>query len=246
VETQVDEAAPPGEPGEPGEPGPRLARTLAEQERRRRRKRRLVALAVAVVVALVAAGAAWALLRDDGSSDASPRVGTLIGSSKAKGKGTTTTAAGGVPAGSQTPTLAAKPRWPSVIQGRPKQFGSLNDPPPASAGDLGDGFYLWQDFDGWHLWMVGGGGADRVSVVADDSFAKADPVGGNPDVAKATNGFTLARGGAGATVVGVDFNPGYYAKTLVVSVEGGLKLRVGGHRATVGSFYGIQFSAAST
>jgi hypothetical protein len=244
VDTQLDEGASPAETGQPDGPGPRVTRNLAEQQRRDRRRRRLAVVAALAVVALLGAGA-WAVLHGDDETDAGPRVGTLIGSSKGKGAATTTTPAG-APAGSNGQALASEPRWPSVIQGRPQAFGARNDPPPADVGDLEDGFYLWQDFDGWHLWMVGGGPDDRVSVAADDAFAKSEAVGGGPELAPVANGFTLARGGAGAKVVGVDFNPGYYAKTLVVTVDGDLRLRVGAHRAAVGSFYGIQFSAAST
>lgn len=237
METQLDEGAP------PTEPGPRLARTLAEQ--RRRRRRRIAVSAAVVAVALLGGGTAWALLHDDGAGGG-PQVGTLIGSEAADGgKKSTTTAAGTPPAGGTAPTLAAKPRWPSAIQGRPKQFGKVNDPPPATAGGIEDGFYLWSDFDGWHLWLVGGGDADRVTITADDEIRRADPTDPSATIERLGNTLTFSRGGADGEVVGMDFSPGFYSKTLIVSVQGDLRVHIGNRRSRVSQYYGIQFSAAS-
>jgi hypothetical protein len=141
--------------------------------------------------------------------------------------------------------VADKARWPSVTAGRPREFGKLDDAPPADSGKLQDGFYLWQDFDGWHLWVVGGTPEDRVTITSDAEIAKAVPTGGDVAIERTPNALTFSRGGATGRVVGVDFNPGYYARTIIATTEGGLRLHAGfGHRAVPNAF-GMSFSTAS-
>jgi hypothetical protein len=203
-------------------------------------------LAVGAVLLAVGVGAvAVSVLGGDDEPTERPvgrLVATDLGSGEGEGEGdatTTTTVA------SSTPILG-EPQWPSATAGRPAALGGQGEPPPADAGDLEDGFYLWQDFNGWHLFVVGGTDADQVTIAGDDTVSKAEPTGGSPRIEIAGNAVTFARGGAGEEVVGMDFNPGYFAKTLVVTVEGDLRLHVGARRYVVADYYGIQYSAAST
>jgi hypothetical protein len=172
-------------------------------------------------------------------------VGTLVGTERADGA-TATTAAGGSGGGSPTTAPPATPRWPSAVAGRPAALGKQGEPPPGTDGGLEDGFYLWQDFNGWHLWVIGGSSSDRVTVTSDDQVTKAAGTTGGVDIAQGSNTFTFSRGSAGAPVAGVDFNPGYYAKTMIVSVEGNLRVHVGARRWVVPNLYGIQYSTGST
>ena len=254
METDVDER------GTDGEPGPRLARTLAEQaaatEARHARRRKVLGLAFVVVGITVAVVAAWSILTKDDNTerkvgklaashlgaDAKSGSGTKVASvtvAKGSGKGTSTK-------GSTTtvPTTAKKPHWPPAVAGRPVPFGGLNDAPPQSAGILEEGFYLWTDFDGWHLWQVGGASSDGVTITADYAIAKADPTGGSVDATADGNLLTFARGSASERVVGVDFSPGIYTKTMVVTVNGDLPLHLGRRPTKAPSYYGLALTTS--
>ena len=228
--------------GAPAEPGPRLAQTLAEQERARKRIR--VGIAIAVIGVIVAALAVAGAMRHDKKANASPTTGTTV----------STTAPATLPNGAKgtaaavtttTPGTSAKAHWPGRILGRPKVFGALNAPPPADAPGLDDGFYFWSDFGGWHLWLVGGADADTVTFTADAPFARATGTGGSVSVDNNANVLTFSRGSARAKVVGVDFAPGFYAKTIVVSVTGDLPLKVGTYKVKVPPLWGLSFSTVA-
>ena len=257
-----------GEPELPSEPGPRLARTLAEQDAaaaKQAKVRRVVGVSLLVVGLLVAALAARSVLTGDDTTE--QRVGRLTASKLGdEATATTTTRKGGgstkVSSATTPPKTGAgntgdtggdqpsggtdaAPAWPTAVSGRPPALGRQGEPPPADAGDLEDGYYLWQDFNGWHLWLVGGSDADQVSITADSEVAKADPAGGDVSIDRSGNAFTFSRGSAGAEVVGVDFNPGYYAKTFVVTVDGDLPLHIGARRWKAPAYYGVQKSTAN-
>lgn len=199
----------------------------------------LAAGAVLLVIGLVVAAVAVFSLGSDDDD------GTR---SSATARSTTTTSASSSPAaGGPTTTSVAKPaRWPGSIDARPTAFGVDGDPPPAEPGDLEPGFYLWQDFAGWHLWMVSGQGSDAsVEIRADDDFATAKPTGGEPVFQQEGNKLVLARGGADENVVGVDFNPGFYARTMVVTTAGELPMHLGAQATPAGPYVGLQFSTAN-
>lgn len=188
---------------------------------RRRRDPRVAIGALLVVAGLTAAGlAVWAAVVDEGPLP----VGRLVASD--------VPSAGEPPAGGGTdaPGIAGapsdRPSWPPAVQGRPPAFGTDGDGPPASADGLEDGWYLWSDFAGWHLWLVGDDRGGSVEVTTNASFL-ADPTGGQPALETGEQRLTLARGEATEPVVGVDFNPGFFAKELVVTVTGDLPLRTG-------------------
>lgn len=256
VQTQVEE------PPSSTEPGPRLARTLAEQaaatEAKAARRRRTIGIVIVLVGLAVAAYAAWSFFTADDSNER--KVGKLTAShldgeagskvaaptSKGSGSAKPTTPAstgsasnGGGTSTATVPPVATKPHWPAVVAGRPTAFGKLNDAPPSSAGDLEDGLYVWTDFDGWHLWLVGGGSDDGATITADYEIAKFDGTGGSVDADAEGNLLTFSRGSADGDVVGVDFSPGIYTKTMVITVDGDLPMHLGKRAREAASYYGV-------
>lgn len=235
-----------------------------DHERRRRRRRVGTGLVVLAVVA-IAVGVAVSLRGGDerpvGELLAADLPGTSApGSATAS---TTTTAAGPVVTapgtdGPAAPTTTAadpaatppsteadlgdRAQWPGPVRGRPEAFGADGDAPPADAGELADGAYLFFDQAGWHLWLVGGAGDASIEVVADQELARADAVGGAPDLQVDGNRLRLARGDEGAEVTGVDFSPGFYGKTMVVTVDGDLPLFTGSTAKAATPVLGLQLN----
>ncbi|MFN8018659.1 MAG: hypothetical protein U0P45_11105 [Acidimicrobiales bacterium] len=225
------------------------------------RRRALVGGAFLAVGLLIAGFAVWTTTHEDSGER---KVGKLTAShlgdeattTTSKGKGTTPTSPSSAPptiadGGSATTTAPAtspgtKPTWPAAVSSRPPALGKQGQPPPTSVSKIDDGFYLWQDFYGWHLWQVGGSSDDKVTVTVDSPLAKQEGVGGDVQIDASTNAFTFSRGSADAEVVGVDFNPGYYAKTIVVSVDGKLRLHVGARRYRTPDYYGLSYSTANS
>lgn len=122
-------------------------------------------------------------------------------------------------AGATAPT--ARRSWPPEVGGRPPGFGGRDDLAPPST-DAAAGLYLWNDFDGWHLWLVRGPGVDQVagSIASSAEVTKAEPAA--PPEANGTiaiDGRSIAFDFTGATapVVGIDFNPGFRVESLTVA-----------------------------
>lgn len=111
--------------------------------------------------------------------------------------------------------------WPDSVQGRPAGFGTRDTPPPADAGSLAPGAYLWIDFNGWHLWIVRGPGVEGITgrIELDAEPTRAAPaVEGEGQVAIDGNAIVFDLTDAEAEVVGVEFNT-FYAGTMNVSLE---------------------------
>ena len=121
------------------------------------------------------------------------------------------------------PPVQRAMEWPLALDGRPALFKNklvaardLTDPP-------GPGLYLWQDFDGWHLWIVRGAGIEGPTgvITADADFRRAD-LNGRPGAGGAVqlDGHAIHFDFTGSTdaVVGIDFGPGIAASTLVLDV----------------------------
>ncbi len=111
--------------------------------------------------------------------------------------------------------------WPEAVNGRPAGLGS--GPAADVAPSTEPGAYLWSDFDGWHLWVVGGDGMPATvtgTVTSDDAL-------GAQKLAVPGTG-TLSGSGADLTftvptdvpVSGIDFSTGFFAKELQVSLTG--------------------------
>lgn len=137
-------------------------------------------------------------------------------SSDKKGGNTSTTAADGS-------TGSTKADWPRNVGGRPPALGKRNQtadkvtPGPAAK----PGVYLWNDFDGWHLWVVKGDGVPAItgSMVSNAAFGKAvSAIEGNGKVTMKdkTVAFELP---VDVPLSGVDFNPGFYGKQVVITLN---------------------------
>jgi hypothetical protein len=123
--------------------------------------------------------------------------------------------------GSGSDGKPAKADWPKDAKGRPPAFGKTNDPPPATT-TAKPGAYIWSDFDGWHLWVVPGEGVGAISgtLTSNDKVQKAVLAvegAGSVDVEDKTARFSLP---ADRPVSGIDFNPGFYGKQIVITLNG--------------------------
>ena len=126
--------------------------------------------------------------------------------------------AGGI-VGFQVAMEKTKKAWPASASGPP---AGLGDTPADAAADVAPGVYLWNDFGGWHLWVVNGEGTSGVkgTITSGDEIASAEVATageGSAVIEAETIEFDLP---AEPRVVGVDFNPGFYAEKLTVTLEG--------------------------
>ncbi|MFN8017193.1 MAG: hypothetical protein U0P45_03625 [Acidimicrobiales bacterium] len=113
--------------------------------------------------------------------------------------------------------------WPDAVGGRPAGLGSEGD----TAATITDptaapGVYLWNSFDGWHLWVVNGDGVAGVkgTIESTDDISKAEPSSkgsGTVQVDGKTATFDLS---GDPTVAGIDFEPGFFSKQITVTLEG--------------------------
>lgn len=193
---------------------------------------------------LLVAGAAFAVLAATGAlggDDPRPtKVGKLIDSdlpappTTAPGAPVATDPAGGTTSPAPAPT--GEPSWPAAVQGRPAAFGTDGDAPPAQAGDLAEGIYVWSDFKGWHVWFVGGKTSDATVTVSGNGDLTPTPAGDGADLeADGADRFTVGRGTADQQVVGADFNAGFYVSEITITVAGDLPLRTGAGAAPASS-----------
>jgi hypothetical protein len=113
-----------------------------------------------------------------------------------------------------------KKDWPASTSGGPSGFSNT------AASDVKveakPGVYVWSDFKGWHVWAVNGekvaGLKGTISSDKDFSDAKA-AIKGVGTVKKDGDTITIDLP-ASPGLVGVDFNPGFYAKHLHFDLEG--------------------------
>ncbi|MBX3285620.1 MAG: hypothetical protein KF703_09780 [Actinobacteria bacterium] len=127
--------------------------------------------------------------------------------------------AGGV-IGFQIAMEKTKKAWPASAGGPPAGFGGA---PAEVAADVAPGVYFWNDFGGWHLWIVNGDGVSGMkgTITSGDEFASGEVATAGEGTAT-TEGKTLTFDlPAEPRVVGVDFNPGFYAEKLTVALEAG-------------------------
>lgn len=172
---------------------------------------------VGLVVIIVAILAAVVILRSDSddTDTAQPRASTpaTAGSATSEDAPAVTSGGGGQPTG---------PAWPTEVNGRPAAFGELEGAPDDAPGGAEPGVYIWNDFDGWHLWVVNGDGVSGVSgqITGNDAIAGAEVVPEDAGTATpADNQITFDLSGE-PEIVGINFNPGFYANSLVISIDG--------------------------
>jgi hypothetical protein len=125
--------------------------------------------------------------------------------------------------------------WPAVLGGPPGGFVSTgakaNDPAPGAV----PGGYLWNDFQGWHLWIVHGGGVAKVqgTLTSDKDFAKAElAVGGVGSLRSEGNKVTFSLPASGK-VAAIDFGPGFYAKKIGLQLDADIPVFEGGTKKRV-------------
>jgi len=110
--------------------------------------------------------------------------------------------------------------WPESIDGRPAGLGGEKEKAADVTPTADPGVYIWNSFDGWHLWVVNGDGIDGLTgtITSSEDVVTASSSAPDAGTVKADGGkitFDLA---AGSTLAGVDFDPGF-AKKLTFTFE---------------------------
>jgi hypothetical protein len=101
--------------------------------------------------------------------------------------------------------------WPAAYGGRPDGLGGERESAADVTLSASPGVYIWESFDGWHLWVVNGDGlAGLTGTISSNSdlveATSSAPDAGTVSVDKKTVTFDLSEG---AAVAGVDFDPGF-------------------------------------
>lgn len=202
-----DDGSAPAEPDAWADDGPDAPAEAGPDDATRKRNVLIAQVALVVVSLLVVAVVLIANNGDDSDSDASK--------SDAK---TTTTVAGA------DGTAKGKAAWPSTVEGRPPALGKRGQTADkVDASKAKPGVYVWSDFDGWHMWVVGGKGMpERLngSLTSNDELSRADlavPDTGTVEAKGVKANFDLdtTKG-----LTGMDFSTGFYGKRLVFTFEG--------------------------
>lgn len=113
--------------------------------------------------------------------------------------------------------------WPKSSQFRPSEgLGGAGTPPEDVDVDAAPGVYAFQDFQGWHLWIVNGDGIGPVTgeITSDEGFADAETAidgAGTVEVSGSTITLDLP---AEPELVGVDFNTGFFAQEVTFDLRG--------------------------
>jgi hypothetical protein len=101
--------------------------------------------------------------------------------------------------------------WPSTYEGRPEGLGGEKESADEVTPTAEPGVYIWNGFDGWHVWVVNGDGLDGLSgtITSNDDIVSAESSvadGGKVTLEGEEVTFDLEGGGA---VTGIDFDPGF-------------------------------------
>jgi hypothetical protein len=104
--------------------------------------------------------------------------------------------------------------WPEAVDGRPAGLGGEDETAAEVTPEAGPGVYLWNSFDGWHLWVVNGDGIEGLTgtITSSGDLVGAEssaPDAGTVSVDGKVATFDLD---AEAAVAGVDFDPGFADK----------------------------------
>lgn len=129
----------------------------------------------------------------------------------------------GVIALSQRSSGPEERAWPAAAGGRPAGLGKTGDTADQVTPTAKPGVYVWNDFDGWHLWVVNG---DRVkgvrgTITSSDEISKADLSArgaGTVRTKGTTTTFDLKGEGP---LAGIDFEPGFYSKRIEITLADG-------------------------
>ena len=182
------------------------------EEARHHQRVRTIQIVLGTIVVLVIGGVLIAKITHH-TSDASAAHKRPPATSS--GSSSTTTGS------TKTGSTSAVPHWPASVNGRPLTLGTRGQTADKVAVKAAPGVYVWSDFDGWHLWVVGGSNIPAIAgtMTSNSEVAKAVPAVPGASVTK--NGkvvsFVLP---TGSPITGVDFNPGFFAHQVVITVNG--------------------------
>ncbi|MCU1372582.1 MAG: hypothetical protein JWO77_3776 [Ilumatobacteraceae bacterium] len=112
--------------------------------------------------------------------------------------------------------------WPEAYGGRPQGLGGEKDTAIDVTPKAPPGVYIWQSFDGWHLWLVNGDGFAGLTGTISSSDDVVEATSSSPgDGVVTAEGRTVSFDlSDGAPVAGVDFDPGF-ANKLTFNLESG-------------------------
>jgi hypothetical protein len=173
----------------------------------------LIAQIALVVLVLIGLGVILAVKsRDDGDKKDDKTAQVSDGSSD---DGTTTpTTKDGKP---------KKPDWPKISANRPPALGKRGQVAKDVKSTAKPGVYIWNDFDGWHMWIVGGAGMPATisgTITSNDDIGRADPAIEGTGTSTVTGKIATFDMPTDKPITGVDFNPGFYANKLVFAING--------------------------
>lgn len=172
-----------------------------------------VLIAVAIVAVLGVLAILLVSQRNDGKKSTTKRPARSEQRSEGDGRGT--------PDG-PTVTSPPTPQWPNDVLYRPAVFGKTGEPVKEKT-DAKAGVYIWSDFDGWYVFVVdpSGKAAARGTLVSSDEVATSDLVvqgAGSADAEGRRINFDFST--VSGPSAGMVFNPGFYASTILVDLDG--------------------------
>jgi hypothetical protein len=160
--------------------------------------------------------------RQGNAAPATKQVATTSSTAQTSGSTSTTSSSPPGPASSASsssaPVSGSTAAWTPDASGRPAGLGSTGQRASAVTATAAPGTYLWDDTDGWHLWVVtapgGAAVSGQITTDADVGSANSAVAGGTVTTTDRTVKFTLP---AGPALAGVDFDPG--SATHEITVE---------------------------
>ena len=112
--------------------------------------------------------------------------------------------------------------WQASSSGRAPGLGATNTPASQVAVTAKPGVYLWQDFDGHHLWVINGGAiaGAKGTITSNVDFGQVTLAIAGKGSAKVNGKEITFDLPAEPKLVGIDFNPGFYVKDITVDIQG--------------------------
>jgi len=111
--------------------------------------------------------------------------------------------------------------WPTEVGGRPEGLGGEDETASEVTPTAAPGVYLWNSFDGWHLWVVNGEGIDGLTgtISSDEDLTSAESSAPDAGTVSADGKEVTLDLKGGEALAGVDFEPGFYAKELTFDLQ---------------------------
>ncbi len=116
----------------------------------------------------------------------------------------------------------SKPQaWPLDVGGRPDGLGQTGELAEAVTPGVEPGAYLWNDFDGWHLWFVFDTRFHAVTgtITSNDDIGKADLTPQATGTASAKGKVLSFDLDTETNIAGIDFEPGFYADRIEIAIQ---------------------------